>query len=178
MILEASCQQWSSGGNLPWAPASLETLPLMIGLPSIARFAAGLLSSSTPVFQGIPTCHILLRNVSYLSFWSSKARSQPCLVVGEEGGICLAGTDFCVNYTYSEARRTRGSERGTGVEAQGSECYVLLPTRRNLEVRMGSQPKEQASSPNMPPHTVIFMCLLQAYMKSGLNVSTSSPWRC
>lgn len=101
MILEASCQEWSFRGTLPWAPASLETL--WIGLPSIARYAAELLvqpySCPASVLHGIPKCHILFRNVSYLSFWSSKARSQPSLVVGEEGGISLAGTDFCVNYT-------------------------------------------------------------------------------
>lgn len=97
MILEASCHEWSFWGTLPWAPASLETL--WIGLPSIARFAAELLSCSASVLQGIPKCHILFCNVSYLSFRCSKARSQPSLVVGEEEGISLAETDFCVNHT-------------------------------------------------------------------------------
>lgn len=68
MILEASCQEGSFWGALPWAPASLETP--WVGPPGIASFAAGLLSSPTPAlllsFKESPSAYSIPQCVLFI----------------------------------------------------------------------------------------------------------------
>ena len=106
---------------------------------------------------GNPQCHGLFCNVSCVSFWNSKARSQPCLVAGDEGGISLARIGFRL---IREGRRwDQNQRRRNWALSSWRRCCLGAPT--------GRSPKNKL--PPKAPH-----CTVHAYMLSGFSYSPLS----